>query len=73
MLMGADSRPKHVRLIERFGAPVSGRRPFTYDRWIKETGDKGQYPESPDSLRGVFTRWSERAVNPEYEKARALQ
>ncbi len=38
--------------------------------WIKNTDDKGQYPESVDSLRGVLTRWSKKAVNPEYEKAR---
>ena len=38
--------------------------------WIKETDDKGQYPESADSLRGVLKRWSKQAVNPEYEKAR---
>jgi arylsulfatase A-like enzyme len=39
--------------------------------WIKKTDDKGQYPESVDSLRGVLKRWSKKAVNPEYEKARA--
>ena len=39
--------------------------------WITKTGDKGQYPESADSLRGVLRRWSKQAVNPEYEKARA--
>jgi N-sulfoglucosamine sulfohydrolase len=38
--------------------------------WIKKTDDKGQYPESVASLRGVLTRWSKQAVNPEYEKAR---
>ena len=32
--------------------------------------DKGQYPESVESLRGVLKRWSKQAVNPEYEKAR---
>ncbi|MEK6239287.1 MAG: sulfatase, partial [Planctomycetales bacterium] len=40
-------------------------------KWIQDTDDKGQYPESADSLRGVLTRWSKQAVNPEYEKARA--
>lgn len=38
--------------------------------WIKKTDDKGQYPESADSLRGVLKRWSKQAVNPEYKKAR---
>ncbi len=38
--------------------------------WIRDTDDKGQYPESVDSLRGVLKRWAKQAVNPEYEKAR---
>ena len=40
------------------------------ERWVKETGDKGQYPESVESLRGVLKRWNKQAVNPEYDKAR---
>ena len=40
------------------------------EKWIKDTDDKGQYPESADSLRGVLTRWDKEAVNPEYDKAR---
>lgn len=39
-------------------------------KWMKETDDKGQYPESVDSLRGVLKRWNKQAVNPEYDKAR---
>ena len=35
--------------------------------WIRTTGDKGQAPESPESLRGVLKRWSKQAVNPEYD------
>jgi arylsulfatase A-like enzyme len=38
--------------------------------WIKETDDKGQYPESVEALKGVLTQWPDEAVNPEYEKAR---
>jgi N-sulfoglucosamine sulfohydrolase len=38
--------------------------------WIKETDDKGQYPETITSLRGVLNQWGDRAVNPEYDKAR---
>ena len=38
--------------------------------WIKETDDKGQYPEPIDSLKGVLIQYSKEAVNPEYEKAR---
>jgi len=37
------------------------------------TDDKGQYPESIAGLRGVLTRWDKRAVNPEYDKARAAK
>ena len=40
------------------------------ETWMKETDDKGQYPESLHSLRGVLTRWDDVAVNPEYEAAR---
>ncbi len=43
------------------------------ENWIKETDDKGQYPESVESLRGVLTRWSKQAVNPEYERARSAK
>lgn len=39
-------------------------------QWIAETDDQGQYPESVESLRGVLTRWSKEAVNPEFDKAR---
>ena len=38
--------------------------------WMNETDDKGQYPETVISLKGVIKQWGERAVNPEYEKAR---
>lgn len=37
------------------------------DKWIKDTDDKGQYPESKASLKVVFKRWGERCVNPEYD------
>lgn len=42
----------------------------TLQTWINETDDQGQYPESVDSLRGVLKQWNEKAVNPEYDKAR---
>ena len=35
-----------------------------------ETDDKGQYPESVDSLRGVLVQYPVEAVNPAYDKAR---
>ncbi len=39
-------------------------------RWMVETGDLGQYPESDAALRAVVQRWGERAVNPEYDRVR---
>lgn len=41
------------------------------EKWIKDTDDKGRYPESVVSLQGVLKRWDKQAVNPEYDKARA--
>lgn len=41
------------------------------EQWITETGDKGQTDESSDLLTGVLKQWSDRAVNPEYDKARS--
>lgn len=40
------------------------------NEWILETDDKGQYPETITSLKGVIKQWGDRAVNPEYDKAR---
>ena len=38
--------------------------------WIKETDDKGQYPETIEALKGALQQWDQKAVNPEYDKAR---
>ncbi|MCG8584638.1 MAG: sulfatase [Pirellulales bacterium] len=54
--------PKHAEALEKHRKLLAN--------WVKETDDKGQYPESAESLRGVLKRWSKQAVNPEYEKAR---
>ena len=40
------------------------------EEWIRESGDRGQQPESIESLRGVYKKWSKRAVNPEYAPLR---
>lgn len=37
------------------------------DNWVKETDDKGQYPESEAQLKALYERWGERCVNPEYD------
>ena len=52
-------------------AAVLAKHRTILDDWVEKTDDKGQYPESAESLRGVLKRWSKEAVNPEYEKARA--
>ncbi|MFP6632341.1 MAG: hypothetical protein VCD16_06870, partial [Planctomycetota bacterium] len=39
-------------------------------RWIAETGDKGQAPESEDGLAQVYFRWHKVCTNPEYEPVR---
>lgn len=40
------------------------------ETWIKETDDKGQYPESDAGLREVLNQWKTRCVNPEYARVR---
>lgn len=35
--------------------------------WIKETGDKGEQPESEEQLRATYKRWGNKCVNPEYD------
>jgi len=40
------------------------------ENWIKGTDDKGQYPETNETLKGALQQWNEKAINPEYEKAR---
>ena len=38
------------------------------ERWIADTGDKGQFPESEIGLRCVMKRWGDKCLNPEYDK-----
>ena len=40
--------------------------------WIKDTGDKGQEPESDIGLLCALKRWGENCVNPEYDRVRHL-
>ena len=71
-LYDLDSDPHEIdNLAEnpKFAAALKQHRQIL-ERWIHETDDQGQYPESTESLRGVLKRWSKQAVNPEYEKAR---
>ncbi|MDZ7723625.1 MAG: hypothetical protein U5R06_12690 [candidate division KSB1 bacterium] len=39
-------------------------------RWIIETDDKGQYPETDTALEAVIDRWGDKAVNKEYQRVR---
>ncbi len=38
------------------------------NNWMKETDDKGQYPESEKSLKATYERWGDKCVNPEFDK-----
>jgi len=39
----------------------------TLDNWIRETGDKGQFPESKEALQVILNRWKDRhPENPEF-------
>ena len=40
------------------------------EKWMKATDDKGQYPESDESLKAILKRWGEKCVNPEYDRLR---
>jgi len=40
------------------------------EKWIKNTDDKGQYPESDAGLMEVFNQWKKACVNPEYDRIR---
>ncbi|MCP4262216.1 MAG: sulfatase [Planctomycetes bacterium] len=35
--------------------------------WMRDTDDKGQYPESTEGLLQVMYRWGDKCVNPEYK------
>ena len=67
-----ENDPHETRnLIEDpgFADEVARHRKILAD-WITQSGDQGQYPESLDSLRGVFKQWRAKAVNPEFDPLR---
>ena len=41
-------------------------------KWMKDTDDKGQYPESDAALLACLKRWRDKCVNPEYDRIREL-
>jgi hypothetical protein len=50
----------------RYAAELKRHRGIL-QKWMKETDDKGQYPESTEGLLQVMYRWGDKCVNPEYE------
>ncbi|MCA9178235.1 MAG: sulfatase [Planctomycetales bacterium] len=54
--------PAHRAALEQHRALLA--------KWIQETGDKGQQPESDLGLRCVLKRWGDKCVNPEYDRVR---
>jgi arylsulfatase A-like enzyme len=53
----------------KYAAELNRHRKILAD-WMKETDDKGQYPESTEGLLQVMYRWREKCINPEYEAVR---
>lgn len=41
-------------------------------RWMRDTDDRGQYPESDADLLAVLKQYGRRCVNPEYDRVRHL-
>jgi arylsulfatase A-like enzyme len=56
--------PKYIAELYRHRKLLAG--------WIKETGDKGQVPESDLGLLCTLKRWGEKCINPEYDKVKHL-
>jgi len=54
--------PKHAETLKRVRGILAD--------WMKQTDDKGQYPESDAGLRAVLKRWGAKCVNPEYDRVR---
>ncbi len=54
--------PKHAAELQRHRDILA--------KWMKDTGDQGQYPESAEGLLQVMYRWGAKCVNPEYEAVR---
>jgi len=54
--------PKYAQVLQEHRAILT--------RWIKDTDDQGQYPESDAGLLCVLKRWGKKCVNPEYDRVR---
>ena len=60
----------NLALDPKFKAELVRHREIL-DQWIKETDDKGQYPESDAEMRAQVRFWRGRTVNPEFDKYEA--
>jgi arylsulfatase A-like enzyme len=61
--------PKYVEGQDMFADELKRHRDIL-DKWVEETDDKGQYPESDAGLRSVLRQWKAKCVNPEYDRVR---
>ncbi|MHC4699506.1 MAG: sulfatase/phosphatase domain-containing protein, partial [Planctomycetota bacterium] len=71
-LYDLESDPHEVRNLAgdpRYAAQLRRHRNIL-KKWMKETDDKGQHPESTEGLLQVMYRWGDKCVNPEYERVR---
>ena len=50
----------------RFAGELKHHRDLL-NKWIKETGDKGEHSESHEHLRAIYKRWGTKCVNPEFD------
>lgn len=66
-----DPHEIHNLATEPAYADELGKLRAILEKWIKETDDKGQYPENPEDLRFMMERWGDKCTNPEYEAARS--
>jgi len=61
-------------LINLANDPDYAETLFTYalilDQWIKDSNDKGQYPEAEEGLKLMLGIWGKNAINPEYDPIR---
>lgn len=51
--------PEYKETLNKYSAILN--------RWIKETDDKGQYPENEEGLKLMLGIWGDHCVNPEYD------
>lgn len=61
-LVNLAADPAHAGVLDEHRAILA--------RWMEETDDQGQYPESDAGLRAVLGQWKGRCVNPEYDRVR---